>query len=272
MTRNLHCLVYVTSRCNNECFFCYENNRNCEEMPIAGRLVILRRMMDDLRLNGIVPTIALTGGEPTLMPAALRRFLEVIVGCEVGFVNLNTNGHRLSECIDFMNATRCVDAVNISKHSVEDEGGFLPWAQIKSCVNRLGSEVQVSLNCVLQRAKVGTAQTVRRYIKAARRAGVSRIVFFQMYKDSRKSDFYKKQIVDYRDIAKDLGLTGIFMRGWQCNCLSTRSDPLKIVFKSGNIDRLFTQEEMERRQSIPVARQLILTPTGKVNLRFSDPW
>lgn len=85
-------IVEVTDHCNLSCPICLVDNAQAHHLPVE----TFRKMIDGLlRSEGLLETLALSGGEPTSHPQLLD-LIDVATRPEIGRVVLLTNGLRLA--------------------------------------------------------------------------------------------------------------------------------------------------------------------------------
>ena len=111
-----HLHLKVTDRCNASCDFCIE--KNCQknedaDIYLANLDKTLRAMQD----AGLLYSVSVTGGEPTLFPK-FRELCEVLSRYDISFLTMNTNGALVEKYINEIDGL--FDFINVSRHSVWD--------------------------------------------------------------------------------------------------------------------------------------------------------
>lgn len=111
-----HLHIKVSNGCNAKCAFCVEHGSkigdNAEKL-----LSNVDNMLTEMEREGILHTVSVTGGEPTIWPhfAAL---CEILKKHNIPFVTMNTNGVNLEKYIDIIDGL--FDFVDISRHAIDD--------------------------------------------------------------------------------------------------------------------------------------------------------
>lgn len=93
-------LLEVTESCNLHCRFCFANGGECEKEPTLDELMLAVACIMEM---GSLPTLQLSGGEPTLrddLPELVRYAKSI--GCP--YVQLNTNGIRLADDVSYVSS------------------------------------------------------------------------------------------------------------------------------------------------------------------------
>lgn len=113
-----HLHLKVTDVCNAHCEFCVEKNCAKNDKP-EHFLENLDVMLSEMERAGILYSVSVTGGEPTLF----KRFEElcaILRKHDIKFLTMNTNGIWLKKYCDIIDGL--FDWVNISRHRITDEG------------------------------------------------------------------------------------------------------------------------------------------------------
>ncbi len=109
-----HLHIICTYQCNAKCDFCVEKDSVCELSPEF--LPNVKAMLAEMHREGILHTVSITGGEPTVF----KQIVELVEAVKVYdvFLTINTNGVRLNKLASKLNGK--VDCINISRHYVDD--------------------------------------------------------------------------------------------------------------------------------------------------------
>lgn len=115
-----HLHLKVTDVCNAHCAFCVE--QNCTRNENAKHFIEnLDKMLSEMEAAGILYSVSVTGGEPTLF----KQFVEmcaVLKKHNIKFLTMNTNGYGLKKHHDVIDGL--FDWVNVSRHRMTDEENF----------------------------------------------------------------------------------------------------------------------------------------------------
>jgi organic radical activating enzyme len=114
--RNINVQVLVTRACNFICGFCIENDGVLPRLKEHDPSDTLDALLQQYSDQGITPCVSITGGEPTLFPARLRRILEVCRRHSISRTVVNTNGTNLKSVEDIPGFS-----INLSRHHHEPE-------------------------------------------------------------------------------------------------------------------------------------------------------
>lgn len=121
--------LYVTNRCNLRCSYCFAN-AGAEGFVYQPDLEKIRELLQQARETEPVPSRALqiTGGEPTVRDDLIKI---IELADEMGFthIQLNTNGIRLSQSVDYCKKIReaGVNIIYMSFDGVTEEAN--PWVE-----------------------------------------------------------------------------------------------------------------------------------------------
>jgi len=152
-TRIRHLNIEVTKRCNQRCFYCFNNSglgSAASELTMERWLSILRA----LQLRGL-DSVHLTGGEPF----AYKNAVELLAGAQA--LNLSTsvlsNGLHVEELTsDFPNVFRKLTVAQISLDSMNEEthnlrrGYARAWSNAVTAIRALRQlSVSVEVSCVV---------------------------------------------------------------------------------------------------------------------------
>jgi MoaA/NifB/PqqE/SkfB family radical SAM enzyme len=154
--RNIH--VKITDRCNAMCEFCIEKDSHVEENAMR-LLTNLESLMRQMNKQGLLSTITITGGEPTLC-GHLQNVLNLIAKYDV-FSSMNTNGSFEGT---LHNAP---DWINVSKHGIDDADVF-KWLypvsldDLQGLKDRTGSKLR--LQGLLQKGYLDSVDKVLKYM------------------------------------------------------------------------------------------------------------
>lgn len=139
--------LYVTNRCNLRCSYCFAN-AGAEGFVYNPSLEEIRDLLEQVREENPVPSKALqiTGGEPTIR----EDLIDIIeIANDLGFthIQLNTNGIKLSESVDYCKRIKeaGVDTVYMSFDGLTEDAN--PWVnqQKKAIENCREAELGVVL-------------------------------------------------------------------------------------------------------------------------------
>lgn len=112
-----HLHIKITDICNAKCAFCVEQNCKKDERP-ERVLHNIDRMLNEMKVQGLLYSVSITGGEPTVFPHFIA-LCELLKKYNIPFLTMNTNGHFIDRYLPLIDET--FDFINISRHSCSDE-------------------------------------------------------------------------------------------------------------------------------------------------------
>ena len=180
--RNVH--VKVTDRCNAKCDFCVEKDSHVKENK-WNLLNNLSSLLHQMNEQGLLSTVTITGGEPTLCKH-LGEVLDCISRYNV-FSSMNTHGRGITKM------EHAPTWINISKHDVYDNDIFkLPTIHddiIQEIRENTGSKIR--LQGLLLPNRLDSIQEI--------------LNFIELYKDV-VDDFGFRQLIKSDDNYKGVSL------------------------------------------------------------------
>lgn len=166
-SRIRHLNIEVTKRCNQRCFYCFNNSglgAPSRELPVDHWLCIVR----SLQQRGL-ESIHLTGGEPF----AYKHAVELLAGAQsLGLcTSILSNGLRVPELSTaFPQVFRKLTVAQISLDSMNEQthnarrGYPKAWQDAVSAIRALREiEVPVEVSCVVSQTNLGDLQMVAEF-------------------------------------------------------------------------------------------------------------
>ncbi len=162
--RHLH--LKITDKCNAKCDFCIE--QNCKFNDNESKfLVNLEKILQEMSDSGILFSVSVTGGEPTLFNH-FEELCEVLSRYNIGFLTMNTNGYLVEKYLDKID--KLFDFINISRHSIEDKRNddifhtkVLSIDELKSLKSKL-KKTKMRIQCVM--SEVITVEDMNEFISS----------------------------------------------------------------------------------------------------------
>lgn len=112
-----HLHLKITDVCNANCDFCVEkshrNDKANPELFLKNTDLMLKEMQD----QGILFSVSITGGEPTLCNY-LGELLDIISRYNIHFLTMNTNGIWIGKYLKYL---PMFNAIDISRHGFTDK-------------------------------------------------------------------------------------------------------------------------------------------------------
>lgn len=158
-----HVHIKFCERCNARCAFCIEQHSHRQELPkkvISNADIFLRAM----RGQGILYSVSVTGGEPTLMPE-FADLCVMLKAHDIKFLTMNTNGSLLHKVRPFVDGL--FDFVDISRHSIDDAQNSsifktitVPTLDELKQLKQSFTRTKMRMQCVMQ-----SGMTVEQFLK-----------------------------------------------------------------------------------------------------------
>jgi len=113
-----HLHLKVNNACNAKCDFCVEQNSQTRENT-EEYLKSVSIMLDEMKREGILYSVSVTGGEPTLY-SKFAELCELLRSYDIPFLTINTNGSKLrnDEIRNIIDST--FHFVDVSRHHVDN--------------------------------------------------------------------------------------------------------------------------------------------------------
>lgn len=175
--------------CNANCPFCIEKD-SCRNNEVSTNDYIqkLDKSIKELHLNGIEPSITITGGEPCLVKDKLLKTLNTISKNNVSKFNLNTNGILLTQDILIKIKETKMPHLNISLHHYDLEknkaffgGKSISIDQLKLIKDTLGctynDSTRVRIQCVMMKGGIDSVEEVVKFIEFIKELGFDNVAF-----------------------------------------------------------------------------------------------
>lgn len=269
--RRINVQIIITKTCNFDCPFCIERDglkiqideSNCN-LPFYVKEVLLQYIQ-----QGIVPTISITGGEPTLHPQRLTNILDIISKFwgmnKIECVNLNTNGTNLKCMEDFPWVS-----LNISRHHYNFNDNMSIFGSMFKAIDARTTE-RSYLQCVLLKDYINNVESIKKYINVYSMARGfsfrSLTVLDSQKRYFKEAQFTKDNYVDIKfildQIDKDPDFTFIQQKIGDHYIYEIYRYRGKIVrFVYSNFDWLRQVEIKEREQGDIFSRATIIEPTA----------
>lgn len=159
-----HLHLKVTDICNANCSFCVE--KNCKKRENSKHfLENLDKTLSELKRAGLLYSVSVTGGEPTLFKN-FDTLCEILSRHKIPFLTMNTNGFWLEKHISKIDGL--FDFVNISRHSTDDEKNNLIFntsvlsvTELKTLKQKF-SKTKMRIQCVM--SEVLTVEDMNNFI------------------------------------------------------------------------------------------------------------
>lgn len=193
--------IAVTYKCNLECRFCYAENR-CEEGSRDMSLEEIGRVIRRIRHEAKVPSVSLTGGEPTCrkdLPEIIR-----LAKSEGMRVNLITNGTLMTEPLARRLRDAGLDSAQVSLEGpdqqtheglTEKPGSF--QATLAGLKALQKAEITVHTNTTLSRGNLAQAPLMPAFLK---NQGMDRFSMNMIIPSAQLMKFRPDLLVRYEEI------------------------------------------------------------------------
>ena len=143
-----HVHLKITNRCDAFCDFCIERATRDEVENHARFLEGARELLAEMDEAGVLRTVSITGGEPTVSPI-IQDAIDMCSRYSLKMFSINTNGYRLG----ILSPNSFKGWVDISKHAIDDRMVFRRCCNVGKGTIEAFKERQVSgkvrLQCVL---------------------------------------------------------------------------------------------------------------------------
>ena len=248
--RNVH--VKITDTCNATCNFCVEKNSNIKEDK-DNLLKNLSSLFEQMNAQGLLATVSITGGEPTLCKH-LPEVLELISKYNV-FSSLNTTGRNIKQL------SNAPDWINISKHYFSDETIFglknLSIKDIERIRENTGSKIRIQ--GVLLPGYLDSLPKVIKFIQTYKHV-VDDFGFRQLIKDDARSDYVsllqlRKYLYNYADFVEQVIQDYYVYETWTL-------DGKDITLSMSDMGMLVANEQIEDASHL---REVVVHPDGLVS-------
>lgn len=146
-----HLHLKLTDICNAKCFFCVEQNSQCEEN--ADKYIKqVDLMLSEMEREGILYSVSVTGGEPLLFKK-FDGLCEVLKKHDIKFLTMNTNAKYLNQYIEQIDGL--FNYVDISRYAISDKrnneifGVDMPTLKDLMRIKKRLKHTKMRLQCVL---------------------------------------------------------------------------------------------------------------------------
>jgi MoaA/NifB/PqqE/SkfB family radical SAM enzyme len=270
-----HLHIKFCECCNAKCDFCIEQESCRKENPL---FVIYRvdKMLKEQKKAGILNSVSVTGGEPTIMLNfpflcdVLYRHRE-----NIKFLTLNTNGSNI-DIIPAMDLQSVFDFINVSRHSIDDEENRrifrtnkVPDLKHLRAYKELWCyETKMRIQCVMQKP-----MSVDEFLKMLEVYRFADNVSFRrlMNPPSNKFDAYHETYENsYFDILDYVSKNGKFIEQtiqdyyvyeiWEINGVN-------VTFSYSDMDAL---SNVENEEDDSIIREFIIHPDGVISGSWND--
>lgn len=149
---NLALTVFVPYNCNNTCPFC--TSRACYQRmrPSAEDVTYqIERIFRDFHFP--IRDVVFTGGEPMADLPTLKRLVGMIPDALDVYINTTLLSNGVAEFADFVNGTRKIKGINVSRHAAAYDEDLLQLRGIAEDEAVRLFEKPVRINCVLTEAE-----------------------------------------------------------------------------------------------------------------------
>lgn len=147
-----HCHLKITNACQARCKFCVEQNTTCKENATL-YIQCVDEMLTEMERAGILFSVSLTGGEPTLFPK-FKELCEVLSHHKIHFLTMNTNGGMVLDYLPVIDGL--FDFINISRHSIDDNRNYaifgttnIPDIAELKLIKRELKQTKMRIQCVM---------------------------------------------------------------------------------------------------------------------------
>ena len=171
---NLAATVFVPYDCKNNCSFCTTKHEYADTSKFS-----IKKIKDQLKVINKMPDVrdvVFTGGEPFANIKLLDEMIQVVSNDKYIFVNTTLPFDTAEEAVDYINSSKRINAVNISRHidKIISKKSDLLFKKIKK---------SIKINCVVFR-KYSDSEIID---------------FIEEYKDNNRNISFR---ADYRTINK----------------------------------------------------------------------
>lgn len=134
--------VYVPWNCNNNCKFCTSKQEyeliNCNFNKVVEQLKKVR--------NSTISTIVFTGGEPLYNIKLLDKLISIVDNKTI-YINTTFPNTEKQEAIDFVNNTKCIQGINISRHysSYEKDTKILKDIITDELIENINKNIRINM-------------------------------------------------------------------------------------------------------------------------------
>ena len=160
-----HLHLKITDACNAGCAFCVEKGCKKNDKP-EHFLENLELMLTEMEKNGILYSVSVTGGEPTIYPK-FRELCKVLKKHDIKFLTMNTNGFFVEKYLKEID--EIFDWVNISRHRTTDEENNEVFKTKVPSIEELKNlrlkmkHTKMRIQCVME--KINTPELMEEFIK-----------------------------------------------------------------------------------------------------------
>lgn len=136
--------VYVPWNCINNCSFCSSKK---DYHKIKSDFESVKKQLMKIR-DSIVPIVVFTGGEPSVDVDRLSELVS-IVDNKIVYINTTLPRRNSEKFIEFVNKTKCVKSVSISRHTVsyEDDCRLLNDICEDEVIAKIKKPVRINVVC-----------------------------------------------------------------------------------------------------------------------------
>lgn len=111
-----HLHIKLSNACNAKCSFCVEQGDETKNNPTK-LLENLDLMLREMKKKGVLHSVSVTGGEPTIYPY-FHEVCLILQKYDIPFVTLNTNGALVHKYLKIIDET--FHFIDISRHRLTD--------------------------------------------------------------------------------------------------------------------------------------------------------
>lgn len=159
-----HFHLKITDICNAKCSFCVEQGCKKNEQP-KHMLENIDKMLTEMENNGILYSVSVTGGEPTLFKE-FDKLCDILKSHDIKFLTMNTNGFLVEKHLDRIDGL--FDWINISRHRMVDEENnevfktkVLSIKELKELRNKM-KHTKMRIQCVME--TIDTPELINQFI------------------------------------------------------------------------------------------------------------
>ncbi len=165
--------VRLTNNCNAHCKFCIYRSKDTNRFNVSKFKYILTELTKTIELR----KVSFTGGEPSTQINLLRDCLRIVKGIVPHtFTVMNSNGFKLSECVDIKE----LDNISLSRHHYVDSQHIKIMGTTDVALNAKLKSLKVGkihLTCNLIRGYIDCGTEIQRYLEHASNLGIYDVGF-----------------------------------------------------------------------------------------------
>lgn len=260
-----HLHIKITDICNAKCAFCVEQNCRKDERP-ERMLHNIDRMLNEMKAQGLLYSVSITGGEPTVFPHFIT-LCELLKKYDIPFLTMNTNGHFLDRYLPIIDET--FDFINISRHSCSDEiNNEIFKTKVKSITELRATKekmrhCKMRIQCVIGN-ELNTIDDIKKFMKI--------YSFADDFSFRRLMELNEEFGVDYNiNHSNYFSILDYAFTNWTFKEQTVQDYYIYEIYNNGQTDITFSYSDMnltrnlERKEKNNFFREFICHPDGTIS-------